>query len=157
MDYWKWPFLQCVTQGCPNSVLEDRCPAAFSSHLPQHTCMEASSMPSKTSISCFRCVWLGLELNSAGHRPSRTEFGQPWCNSSKWMKTSCKVFNLKVHRVLKCTVSTLNYWNESFSKRILRRFMLTSTWNISIPPPFGVGLNENANSFFATRWRFWVK
>ncbi len=33
---------------------------------PQHTCLEVSSIPSKTLISCFRCVWLGLELNSAG-------------------------------------------------------------------------------------------
>ncbi len=45
-----------IDQGCPNSVLEGRCPAEFSSNLPQHTCLEASSMPSKTLISCFRCV-----------------------------------------------------------------------------------------------------
>ncbi len=25
------------------------------------------------------CVWLGLELNSAGHRPSRNEVAYPWC------------------------------------------------------------------------------
>ncbi len=45
-----------LNQGCPNWVLEGRCPAEFSSNLPQHTCMEDSSMPSKTLISCFRCV-----------------------------------------------------------------------------------------------------
>ncbi len=28
--------------------------------------------PVYTLISCFRCVWLGLELNSAGHQSSRT-------------------------------------------------------------------------------------
>ncbi len=33
-----------------------RAAAEFSSNLPQHTCMEASSMPSKSLISCFRCV-----------------------------------------------------------------------------------------------------
>ncbi len=48
--------LQVLQQGCPNSVLEERCPAEFSSNLPQHTCMEASSILSKTLISCFRCV-----------------------------------------------------------------------------------------------------
>ncbi len=58
------------------------CPAEFSSNLPQHTCMEASSMCSKTLISCFRCVWLGLELNSAGHQPSRTISGEPWFTRS---------------------------------------------------------------------------
>ncbi len=33
----------------------------------------------KTLISFFRCDWLGLELNSAGHQPSRTEVAYPWC------------------------------------------------------------------------------
>jgi len=56
----------------PTSVLEGRCPAEFSSNLPQHISLEVSNKPSKTLISCFRCVWLGLELNSAGHRPYRT-------------------------------------------------------------------------------------
>ncbi len=37
--------LLCVAlnQGCPNSVPEGRCPAEFSSNMPQHTCMHASS------------------------------------------------------------------------------------------------------------------
>ncbi len=60
-----------------------------------------------------------------------------------------------------------NHWNESFLKWIPSRFMLTSTWKISILPAhllraqtwgnldFRVGLNENENSFFATRCRFW--
>ncbi len=55
--------------------------------------------------------------------------------------------------------STLNHWNESFLKPIPSRFMLTSSWIISILPPtcwsLRVGLNENANSFFATRCSFW--
>ncbi len=55
--------------------------------------------------------------------------------------------------------STLNHWNESFLKRIPSRFMLTA-WNISILPAhllvFSLGLNENANSFFATRCCFWI-
>ncbi len=48
---------------------------------------------------------------------------------------------------------------ETSQKGIPSRFMLTSTWNISILPPtcwsFHIGLNENANSFFATRCCFW--
>ncbi len=72
--------------------------------------------------------------------------------------------NILQFEIRKCTVykvivsqkkeSTLNHWNESFLKR-----MLKSTWNISILPStcwsFRVGLNENANSFFATRCSFW--
>ncbi len=55
----------CLYQGLWNLILEGRCPAEFSSNLPQHTCLGVSSIPSKTFISCFR-FWLGLELNSAG-------------------------------------------------------------------------------------------
>ncbi len=69
-----------LTQGSSNLILEGRCPVEFSSNLPQHTCLEVSSIPSKTLINCFRCVWLALELNSAGHRPSRTELGDPCSN-----------------------------------------------------------------------------
>ncbi len=43
------------------------------------TCLNTpASVPSKTVISCSRCVWLGLELNSAGHWSSRTGLGDPW-------------------------------------------------------------------------------
>ncbi len=57
--------IEALDQGSSNLILEGRCPAEFSSNLPQHTCLEVWSIP-KTLISCFRCVWLGLELNSAG-------------------------------------------------------------------------------------------
>ncbi len=76
--YACWLVVDYLDQGSSNLILEGRCPAEFSSNLPQHTCLEVSSIPVKSLISCFRCVWLGLELNSAGHRPSRTELGDPW-------------------------------------------------------------------------------
>ncbi len=37
-----------LDQEYPNSVPEGHCPIGFSSNLPQHTCLEVSSMPSKT-------------------------------------------------------------------------------------------------------------
>ncbi len=67
-----------LEQGSLHSVLEGRGPAEFSSNLPQHTCLEVSSILSKTLNSWFSCVWLGLELNSAGYWPSRNKFGDPW-------------------------------------------------------------------------------
>ncbi len=36
----------------------------------------------KTLISCFRCVWLGLELNLLGHRPSRINVPHAWSNKT---------------------------------------------------------------------------
>ncbi len=45
-----------LMQGSLNLILEGRCHAEFSSNLPQHTCLEVSSVPSQTLISCFRCV-----------------------------------------------------------------------------------------------------
>ncbi len=43
-------------QGSPHLMLEGRCPAQFSSNLPQHTYLQVSSKPRKTLISWFRCV-----------------------------------------------------------------------------------------------------
>ncbi len=40
-------FFFLLVQECPKSVLEGHCPAEFSSNLPQHTCLEVSSMPNK--------------------------------------------------------------------------------------------------------------
>ncbi len=36
----------------------------------------------KTLISCFRCVWLVLELNLLGHRSSRINVPHPWSNKT---------------------------------------------------------------------------
>ncbi len=47
---------QSLDQGSSNLILEGRCTAEFRSNLPQHTCLEVSSIPSKTLISCFRCL-----------------------------------------------------------------------------------------------------
>ncbi len=85
-----WQFNAGVTKLGPGG----QCPAEFSSNLPQHTCLEVWSIPSKSLISCFRCVWLGLELNSAGHRPSRTELGDPWFNVMLTHKVSSLIINL---------------------------------------------------------------
>ncbi len=41
------PILELVTcskSGCPNSVLESRCPTEFSFNWPQNTCLKVSSM-----------------------------------------------------------------------------------------------------------------
>ncbi len=47
--------------------------------------------------------------------------------------------------------STLNPWNESFLKRIPSRACADLGKR-----DFHVGLNENANLFFATRCHFWI-
>ncbi len=43
----------CSKAGCPNSVLEGRCPAEFSSNLPQNTCQKFSSMLRLTVSGVF--------------------------------------------------------------------------------------------------------
>ncbi len=50
-------------QGQATSVLECRCPAEFSFD-PEKTHLPVALVILKTLISLFRCVWLGLELNS---------------------------------------------------------------------------------------------
>ncbi len=82
------------------------------------------------------------------------------------MKTSCKVLNLKVRRVSQKKASILNHWNESFLKRIPSVSCWRQHETLAYCRPlvaradlgkldFHVGLNETANSFFATRCRFW--
>ncbi len=49
-------FFLYTPAGYPKSVLEGHCPAEFSSNLPQHTCLEVSSIPNKILIGLFRCL-----------------------------------------------------------------------------------------------------
>ncbi len=60
-------------QGQATSVLECRCPAEFSSNPEKNPLLPVALVILKTLISLFRCVWLGLELNSTGQRDSRTD------------------------------------------------------------------------------------
>ncbi len=67
---------ECLKQGWGTLILEGHSPAEFSSN-PEKP-WKIPNCILKTLISCFRCVWLGLELNSAGHRPSRINVPHPW-------------------------------------------------------------------------------
>ncbi len=55
-------------------------------------------------------VWLGLELNSAGHRPSRNKFGDPWFKSisclfySFWMFLKLDITLKSIH-VMQCSMN----------------------------------------------------
>ncbi len=53
-----------------------RCPAEFRSN-PEKTHLPVALVILKILISLFRCVWLGLELNSTGQRHSRTDVVYP--------------------------------------------------------------------------------
>jgi len=68
-------------------------------------------VPSETLISCFRCVWLGLELNSAGTPASRTEFGDP-CSTTVLYYTCYE--SRDVSRA-SCSNSVLDLWIPCFA------------------------------------------
>ncbi len=57
--------LDALDQGSSNLSLEDQSAAEFNSNPDQTHCCDVL-MILKTLISMHRCVWLGLELNSAG-------------------------------------------------------------------------------------------
>ncbi len=84
----------CVNQGWGTLILEGHSPAEFSSN-PEKPWEKIPNCILKTLISCFRCVWLGLELNSAGHRPSRINVPHLWC---KWWQN----FHFWVNYRLNC-------------------------------------------------------
>ncbi len=81
-----WNFRHCIYpvlnfytigQGCPNLVLEGRCPAEFSSN-PSYTHLnQLIKLFLGILETSWQVCWGKLELNSARHRPSRTEFGHP--------------------------------------------------------------------------------
>ncbi len=66
-----------LNQGCPNSVLEGRCLAEFSSNPNQTHLKKLIKVLLGILETSMQVCWSKLELNSAGRRPSRTEFGQP--------------------------------------------------------------------------------
>ncbi len=80
-----------LNQGWGTLILEGPSPAEFSSN-PEKPWKKITNCILKTLISWFRCVWLGLELNSAGHRPSRTNAPCPkgtWWWSKTWDVRVC--------------------------------------------------------------------
>ncbi len=74
---WIYLFL---TQGCPNSVLEGQCPIEFKSNPNQTHPKQLIKLLLGILEASMQVCWGKLELNTAGHRPSRTEFGQPCPN-----------------------------------------------------------------------------
>ncbi len=142
---WYWSIgLHHLVQGCPNLVLEGRCPAEFSSNLPQHTCREVSSVPSESLISWFRCVWLGLDLNFAGHRPSRTEFGHPW--SSFTLDSLARFLNKSA--ILNILFEWIILWSRShvvFPKCIATGSVLQKIMHVALYAPFKLKLRLSHN------------
>ncbi len=83
------PF-NALNQGSPNLFLEGRCPAEFSSN-PNQTHLNQLIKVLLSILETSRQVcWGKLELNSAGHRPSRTECGDP-CFKLSWMFKSARL------------------------------------------------------------------
>ncbi len=80
--------------------LHQGCPAKFSSNLPQHTCLEVYSMPSKSLISWFKCVWLGLELNSADTGPPGPSMDTPDLHWNILLKWKCKTASMSLQNGL---------------------------------------------------------
>ncbi len=66
-----------LEQGSPCSVLEGRCPAEFSSN-PNQTHLEQLIKLLGIPDTSRQVCWGKLELNSAGHRPSRIKFDDHW-------------------------------------------------------------------------------
>ncbi len=66
-----------VGQGSPKLFLEGRCPAEFSSYPNQTHLKQLIKLLLGILETSMQVCWGKLELNSAGHRPSRTEYGDP--------------------------------------------------------------------------------
>ncbi len=71
-----------LDQGSPSSVLEGRCPAEFSSNPNQTHLKQLIKLLLGILQTSRQVCWGKLELNSAGHRPSRIKFDDPWSRLS---------------------------------------------------------------------------
>ncbi len=60
----------------------------------------------KTLISMLRCVWLGLELNSAGKWISRARFQHPWSMVCSFQRVACDA-KMKLKFVLSSSQNTI--------------------------------------------------
>ncbi len=89
-------------RSCSADVLQSLAPTMKKPHLP------VALVILKTLISLFRCVWLGLELNSTGQRHSRTDAAYPLPYSIKLQKTDAAaawVFLIqRLGRIDKCDI-----------------------------------------------------
>ncbi len=119
--------------------------------LCEETNVHTQTDPNKSALKCPYYRFLKMTF----HAVCNTALSE-WKHPAEFEIWKCTVYKVIVSQKKE---STLNHWNESFLKWIPSRFMLTSTWSISILPPtcwsFHICLNENANSFFATRCCFW--
>ncbi len=66
-----------LDQGSPSSVLEGRCPAEFSANPNQTHLKQLFKLLTGILETSRQVCWGKLELNSAGHRPSRIKFDDP--------------------------------------------------------------------------------
>ncbi len=78
MCCWSMLARQDLNQGSPDMVLEGRCPAEFSSNPNQTHLKQLINLLLGILQTSSQVCWDKLELNSAGHRPSRIKFGDPW-------------------------------------------------------------------------------
>ncbi len=126
-----YPVSHSITCEAGVSKLSPGGSLSCSSNLPQYTCLEVSSLPSKTLISWFKRVYLGLELKFAGHWQFRNRIGHPSPKVTKFTSQSGKhVDNMWVWYIkqVKCPtekciqvklsfiVITLHVWTYSGTK-----------------------------------------
>ncbi len=103
-----------LDQGSPNLFLEGRCPAEFSYNSNQTHLNQLIKVLLGILETSRQVCWGKLELNSAGHRPSRNECGDPW---SRWTHSIYRVCRISVYEGLyllmcmsKSSLCALIYW-----------------------------------------------
>ncbi len=99
-----------------------RCPAEFSSN-PNQTHLKQLIKVLLGILETSRQVcWGKLELNSAGHRPSRIKFGDPCC---KGTRTQCR-----------CGKKWIKLNNQYSNSSLRRSLWLAKLWNSGIKMEF---------------------
>ncbi len=92
-------------------------------------------------LKALKCPCYGF-LKMTFHAVCNTALSE-WKHPAKFEIWKCTVYKVIVSQKKE---STLNHWNESFLKWIPSRFIVTSTWKISILP---------AHLLVFSRWSEW--
>ncbi len=84
----------------------------------------------KILISMLRCVWLGLELNSAGKWISRARFEYPWCSISSSFQNSLKTSGHRGYEFLEFWCWNLVPFLPDIGFQLLKSFSFNDVPNV---------------------------
>ncbi len=120
--------LKGLSQGSPDTVLEGRCPAEFSSNPNQTHLKQLINVLQDILATSMQVCWSKLELNSAGHQPPGPSLVTPGLSSPSvqtyldFLQSEAHSFHFWCERAFTFTkYTTFNIKNKQASPAQMRK------------------------------------